>query len=657
MEQIQQLKRRTTDLLQSLPETLSPTKTTFGNIFSSSQSAAPQDDSLKGTWQRVAIPSLPRSSSSINVIAGTAYVFGGESVNARKPVDNVMHALVLPTGSASADYYTIKAAPAKKPAVPEAPKLTISEPPPESDPVAIVEPQLVTPDSTVSGEEAETATTATGSEGQGEAAEAIGLDSKDAKGKGRVTEQDSTGAVDEIPLPGPALGDVPSPRVGHATAVIGNRIFLFGGRGGPDMKPLEERGRVWVFDTKTHTWSFLDPLAPSAPVPLQAVPETGHAATVATTAAAPSSVNRPIFPEARSYHAATASDLPASADDPLSSSFAKRGRVSSWKEWVEGDMAEVGTPQRPIVGNIAARARDADSDGYGTFIVHGGCLASGGRTNDLWAFDVRTRVWQALPSAPGLPRGGTSICISRNRLYRFGGFNGSTEEGGRLDFLQLELNTLTDTSVDNADVTLAAKGAWQSIVAETSPVVSNTASVAADSAAAEEATAGRDSDAAPLVSGATWPGDRSVSSLETISAGGGWEYLVLALGERTPSGTGHEAAGTFWRDVWAFQVPSDNFSAASVSNAVRYVLPRRLFGGASGAGEGRWSRVVTAPYDADDDTAGEGPEFGPEARGWIASSRIGELEENGIVIFGGLNEKNQRLGDAWIFRLGADTRE
>lgn len=650
MEHFQQLKRRTTDLFQSLPETLetlSPTKTTFGNVFSSATSSAKAslvpENSLKGTWQRVAIPSLPRSSHSINVVGSTAYVFGGEDADARKPVDNSMHALILPTGSASADYYAIKAVPAKKPAVPEAPKLTISEPPPESDPVAIVEPQTVTPESTTEGGDNK------------EETEEISLESAKDKGKGK---EDSPGAVDEISLQGPPLDDVPPPRVGHATAVIGNRIFMYGGRGGAAMTPLEERGRVWVFDTKTNTWSFLDPLAPTAPVPIQAVPETGNAATVATTAAPVSSVNRPVFPEARSYHAATASDLPASTEESLTSSFAKRGRVSSWKEWAEGDMAEVGTPQRPIVGNIAARARDADSDGYGTFIIHGGCLASGGRANDLWAFDVRTRVWSELPSAPGLPRGGTSICISRNRLYRFGGFNGSSEEGGRLDFLQLEQSSLVDTSVDESDVTLVAKGAWQSIVAETSPIVATSEAVAADSAAAENATAGRGDDAAPLVSGAAaWPGNRSVSSLEAISAGGGWEYLILALGERTPSGTGHEAAGTFWRDVWAFQVPSDNFSAASVSNTIRSVLPRRLFGGASGSSEGRWSPVVTAPYDDEEDTAGEGPDFGPEARGWIASSRIGELEENGIVIFGGLNEKNQRLGDAWIFRLGADTRE
>ncbi|CAK7216077.1 hypothetical protein SCUCBS95973_002682 [Sporothrix curviconia] len=631
MEHFSQIKRRTTDLLQSLPETLSPTKASFGNVFSSA-TAAP-DNSMKGTWQRVPIPSLPRSSHSINVVAGTAYLFGGEGVESRKPVDNAMHALVLPTGSASADYYAIQAAPAKKSA-PDAPKLTISGPPPESDPVAIVEPQTVD-----RGEPAVAATEG----GEEEATEEISLDSKD-KGKGKVAD----GAVDEIPLPDTPLSDVPEPRVGHATAVIGSRIFMYGGRGGPAMTPLEERGRVWVFDTKTHTWCFLDPLAPLVPVPLQAVPGTGKAATV--PAAPASTASRPIFPEARSYHAATASELPVSEDDLT---FTQRNRASSWKEWAEGDSAEVGTPQRPIVGNIAARARDADSDGYGTFIIHGGCLAGGGRANDLWAFDVRTRVWQELPAAPGLPRGGTSICLSKNRLYRFGGFNGTSEEGGRLDYLQLGLSSPRDTSVDEADVTIVAKGEWQSFALEGGAAVASKASEATGASEVSSAEAG---DSAPLAPASAWPGNRSVSSLEAISAGGGWEYLVLALGERTPSGTGHEAAGTFWSDVWAFQVPSDNFSAASVSNAVRNVLPRRLFGGASGAGEGRWSPVVTGPYDDEEDMADEGADFGPGPRGWIASSPMRELE-NGIVIFGGLNAANKRLGDAWIFRLGAEKRE
>ena len=57
---------------------------------------------------------------------------------------------------------------------------------------------------------------------------------------------------------------------------------------------------------------------------------------------------------------------------------------------------------------------------------------------------------------------------------------------------------------------------------------------------------------------------------------------------------------------------------------------------------------MTSPYDDEDDASAEGP--GP--RGWFATGSMGDLEENGIVVWGGLNEKTQRLGDGWIFRLG-----
>ncbi len=652
MEHFAQLKRRTTDLLQSLPETTSATKASLSNVFAGHGRPAVDDNTLKGTWQRVAIPALPRSSHSIDVVAGTAYVFGGEGLVSRKPVDNDVHAIVLPTGSAGADYYAIKAVPAKKPLVPEAPKLTISEPEPESDPVQISEPQAVDADAAEPVEEKASIDKGKGKEKEDEA-------------KPEEPEEPTEVAVEEIELPTTPLGNVPEPRVGHATAVIGSRIFMFGGRGGPDMTPLQERGRVWVFDTKTHTWSFLDPLAPAVPVPIKAVSSAAAAAaTTVTMPPAASGTTRPIFPTARSYHSAVATEWPTADGDAPGSIGRKPKRTASWKEWVEGDRAEVGIPQRPIVGNIAARARDADSDGYGTFIIHGGCLAGGGRANDVWLFDVRTRIWEELPAAPGLPRGGTSLCLSHSRLYRFGGFNGSTEEGGRLDYLQLALSTLDDSSVDDADVMVVAAGGWESVYPEKKTEgASEGASEGAEPAVGD--TVPLASDVGEGGSTATadnaWPGDRSVSSLEAITLGGGWDYLVLALGERSPSGSGHEAAGTFWSDVWAFQVPPHSgLSAASVSNAVRSVLPRRLlFGGgaAAGAGAGRWSRVVTAPYDDDDDTAGAGEDFGPGARGWIASSPMRELEENGIVIFGGLNDKNQRLDDVWIFRLGGETRE
>lgn len=114
------------------------------------------------------------------------------------------------------------------------------------------------------------------------------------------------------------------------------------------MAPLEEGGRVWSFEAGAQAWTALDPADETAP-----------------------------FPEARSYHAAEATD--------------------------------------------------------GKFYIHAGCPASG-RLGDLWAFDVAARRWEKLKDAPGDPRGGTSIAVFEKReIWRFGGFNGSVEIGGVID--------------------------------------------------------------------------------------------------------------------------------------------------------------------------------------------------------------------------------
>ncbi|ORX36726.1 hypothetical protein BD324DRAFT_651210 [Kockovaella imperatae] len=72
----------------------------------------------------------------------------------------------------------------------------------------------------------------------------------------------------------PGSGDIPPPRVGHVAATVSNQIYVFGGRGGKAMTPLEEQGAVYNFDPSTSSWSLLKPTSSS-------------------------------FPQARSYHCAT----------------------------------------------------------------------------------------------------------------------------------------------------------------------------------------------------------------------------------------------------------------------------------------------------------------------------------------------------------------
>ncbi|KAJ4396476.1 hypothetical protein N0V93_000695 [Gnomoniopsis smithogilvyi] len=590
------ISRRTTDLMKnisvpSVPETKFPNLSDhvpsempkwadFSGLASKLPKlpwaqAQPNDAILQATWERIFVPSLPRSSHSINVVAGNAYLFGGE-IEPRKPVDNDMHLLVLPYSSANADYIAIKAKAAPKPE-----KIQIP---------TVVEP--IAEDGSKDKDLSEV--DLTGSEQPADGSESS------------VTQNKAPAQAAPDPS---SLGDVPGPRVGHATAVIGTRIFLFGGRGGPDMAALEEFGRVWVFDTKTNLWSYLDPQLPTVEPASPAFAD-----------------KRQHYPGARSYHCAVGVSLPRDFDSK------SQGQRQSWAQWAQGDSETRGTPQNPIVGSVASNSRDEDEDGYGTFIIHGGCFTEG-RANDVWAFDVRSKVWQELPSAPGAPRGGTTLSLAGGKLWRFGGFNGEGEEGGQLDCLELGLDSFNDRGGE-ADILLSAKGEWRSILAEE-----------ITSAATGAESTGEDDSTKPLAKAAShpWPGHRSVAGLQTVTIGGpsGREYLLLLLGERDPSNDGHNAAGKFWDDVWAYELPRASAAAS-------------WLGGANAAvGEGKWFKVEADAYDDEDVSAAKGP----SPRGWFASAHMGELEERGVVLWGGVDAQNTRLGDGWILRLGSEKRE
>ncbi|KAI0521839.1 hypothetical protein F5B22DRAFT_505935 [Xylaria bambusicola] len=551
MESFAKLKRRGTDLLNSLPHQM-PSMPHIGG-----------GHGMKGTWQHIPLPALPRSSHSLDVVAGNAYIFGGE-VESRKPVDNDMHVVVLPWSGAPADYYAIKAKPS-----------------PRTDDSAI--PAVITEEDETDSQLRDPLTEVP--LGSSTSTPEVELE-PDSSSKGK----------------GPDTGDVPAPRIGHATAVIGSRIFLFGGRAAAaGSSTLDENGRVWIFETKTHTWTYLDPHH-SSPIP-----------------------------PPRSYHAAVATEKPRDfAIKPM-----RLRRSSTWKEWAEGDSAEVGIPQRPITGTIAEKATDDEAfgAGFGTFFIHAGCLADGTRTSDVWAFDVHARTWKQLPNAPGPARGGTALALAKSRLYRFGGFDGTRELGGQLDVLHLGLDEFDDQN-SRGEIGVFARGEWESIVAPSSLPEGSTLGSTASSE-----TAGLTASSVGTTS-EPWPSPRSVANLSLVQAGGGREYLVLALGESSPSTDGHETPGTFHSDIWAFQIPALAGTAASYTDAFLSSVGRKT-------GEGRWYPVSIGPFDADEERDVQGP----GARGWFGAAPLGDLEENAIFVAGGLGESGARMGDGWIFRL------
>ncbi|KAF2475906.1 galactose oxidase [Lindgomyces ingoldianus] len=64
-----------------------------------------------------------------------------------------------------------------------------------------------------------------------------------------------------------AVSSAPSPRVGSASAALNGKMYLFSGRGGLDMAPVEENGALWCFEPSKSVWSIIDPADPLQPYP------------------------------------------------------------------------------------------------------------------------------------------------------------------------------------------------------------------------------------------------------------------------------------------------------------------------------------------------------------------------------------------------------
>lgn len=239
-------------------------------------------------------------------------------------------------------------------------------------------------------------------------------------------------------------GGLPLARVGTASAVVDGKIYYFSGRGGVDMAPIDEQGKLWQFcfsDAHGVGWHEISPADKSQPVP-----------------------------EPRSYHCMT-------------------------------------------------------SDGKTTLYVHAGCPASG-RLSDIWAFDVEERKWRQLVSAPGAPRGGTSITFSDGKLYRMGGFDGKHELGGEIDIYDI------------------ASDQW------------STHTFSAD--------------------GNEGPGCRSVGTLLAINVRGR-PYLVTAFGESDPSALGHAGAGNMLPDAWLWDIETKKWSKIVPDEGAKVPQPRGWF--------------------------------------------------------------------------------
>lgn len=59
----------------------------------------------------------------------------------------------------------------------------------------------------------------------------------------------------------------PTPRVGSPSTALNGSIWIFSGRGGLEMRPVEESGALWRYDIGPATWSLIKPADSAAPYP------------------------------------------------------------------------------------------------------------------------------------------------------------------------------------------------------------------------------------------------------------------------------------------------------------------------------------------------------------------------------------------------------
>ncbi len=137
--------------------------------------------------------------------------------------------------------------------------------------------------------------------------------------------------------------------------------------------------------------------------------------------------------------------------------------------------------------------------------------------------------------------------------------------------------------------------------------------------------------------GSSAPGNRSVAGLQPVNTGQGRSFLLLFLGERDPSSKGHEAAGKFWDDVWSYQLQPEGKTEASIKDATRQLIGK-------GTGESSWVKV-----EIPESTKSGGEQAHPGPRGWFASASAQDVDAESIVLWGGIGENNERLGDCGLF--------
>ncbi|KAK4100333.1 kelch repeat protein [Parathielavia hyrcaniae] len=193
------------------------------------------------------------------------------------------------------------------------------------------------------------------------------------------SSQDPTTTTLYAPTP------APTPRVGAATTTLNGALYLFSGRGGLAMAPIEENGALWRYDPTQSAWTLLEPADPSAP-----------------------------YPAGRSYHA-----MASDGTDTLylHAGCPEKGRLADlWsfsvapRTWTELPAAPA--PARGGPSTAICRGRLYRMNGFDGQTEQGGAVD---------VFDLAARAWSTIAFKPDGVQGPEARSVSALLAVRVGG--------------------------------------------------------------------------------------------------------------------------------------------------------------------------------------------------------------------------------------------
>ncbi|KAM0274344.1 hypothetical protein ACHAQH_007939 [Verticillium albo-atrum] len=231
----------------------------------------------------------------------------------------------------------------------------------------------------------------------------------------------------------PAPQHAPSPRVGSTCVTIKDALYLFSGRGGIAMAPVEENGAVWRYTPADGIWALITPADPSAPF---VAGRSYHAATsngvdtIYFHAGCPEKGRMADFwsfnVESRTWTALPAAPPPARGGTSIAFSDGKIYRMNGFDgEKEQGGAIDVfditketwstisfqpdgvqGPEARSVAALVAVKSQGKASlvtlfgERDPSSLGHAG---AGKMLADAWAFDIASETWTKLDPKGDLP--------------------------------------------------------------------------------------------------------------------------------------------------------------------------------------------------------------------------------------------------------------